>query len=430
MIDTLWSDWVELRVLLDIGSTAPSDTTFTLDDPINGQLDYATLGSPLFPFGDVSCDVRSLTWRFGATRNDGVFTKWEAGSAQVVLDNNRGQYPVGDDGSSVVPMAGLRIEGRILQGPFASGTFTQLFNGYVNSFGVGFDQATSDSTVTCNATDATALLAAYENRAVTPVGAGESASARVTRILNQAEWTGLRDIGPGGVALAATDLSGDAWSQLVAVNDAELGAVYIAPNGAATFVSRTDLYNKFMATDEPLWWFGPGGEPLGEVRYEDVVIAVDDSQLRNIVDAQRSGGAPQVVRRTDSVARFKPHRMSANVPLNLDADVLSWANFVLEFSELPTPRIESMVVMPRTAPADLWPPVITTKFGDHWRVTIDPVASATWAGVQRDVIVRGWECVVDRENWTVTYVLSDHSLFFPFILDEVTARLDIMRLSA
>jgi hypothetical protein len=427
MIDTLWSDWLELQVLLDLGDVQPGDYTFTLDDPTNGQLDYAVLGSPTAPYADVTCDVRSLSWRFGATRSDGVLTRWEAGSASVVLDNNDRQYLVGDDDSPILPMAGLVIQARIVQGPFASTDWTVQFRGYVNVFAVAFDPLTSDATLNLAATDGTAVLTAYENRAAGLVGAGESASARVTRILNQAEWTDARNIGPGGIALAATDLSGDAWSQLVAVNDAELGAVFIAPDGTATFISRVDLYNRLLSTDAAAYRWGPGDR---EIRYEDVVIAIDDSQLRNIVDAQRTGGAAQIVRDNASVARFRPHKVAATVPVNADSDALAWASFVLELSEQPTPRVDAMTVMPRTDPLNLWPAVIGAQFADHWSVSVDPVASASWAGLTRDVLVRGWSTTVDREDWTTVYVLSDHETFTPFILDAVPTRLDIARLSA
>lgn len=430
MIDTLWSEYVELQVLLEIGARDGSDPTFTLDDPNHGVLDVGVLGSPLEPYADVTCDVRApLRWQYGATRNDGVLTRWEAGSAVVVLDNNRGQYPVAVDDTPLVPMVGIVINARLTAAANGGtvGAWAPMFTGYVNSFALGFDGL--DCTVTAACTDGTALLSSYESPALaTPVGAGETASARVSRILDQAEWPSAdRDLESGGVAMAPTDLAGNAWSQLVEVSDAELGAVYLAPDGRVTFVSRGTLFGQLSGGGPPAASFGPDA---GELRYEDAVIAVDDSLLRNHVDAQREGGTVQSIRDQASVEKYLPHRYSAStLVLNSDPDVQAWASLVLQASSVPFSRVEALELWPQLDPLELFPLIVQTTYLDAWHVKVNPPGPLPLE-IERDAMVRGWSHTVDREQWIATYTLSSRNAFTPFVLDDPATQLDVARLSA
>ncbi|HZW73561.1 MAG TPA: hypothetical protein VFF43_08425 [Caldimonas sp.] len=420
MLDTLWSDWAEVRVLLAIGSATGADPIFTLDDPTYGQLDYGALGSPLAPYIDVTCDVRSLDWQFGATRTDGVLTRWEAGSAVVVLGNNEGTYDVGTDGATLRPTIGVLIQARNV----GDTAWQPMFTGNANAFVQAYDPATLDCTVTVTATDGTALLASYQAQPVAPlVGAGETSAARVGRILDNAEWSAARDIPAGGRALAATDLSGDAWSQLLAVSDAELGAVYIAPSGAATFRTRETVFNALTSGAAPVVSWGPSA-----TRYEDVTIAVDDALLRNIIDAQRPGGAVQSVRDTASVQQYLPHRYSnTTLVLAADVDVQSWASLVLNTLGVPFARVDALTVLPRADAAHLFPIVIAAAYLDRWHVEVDPPGPLS-ESIERDVIVRGWKISVDREDWTAVYQLSSTNAFTPFVLDDPDTQLDVARL--
>jgi hypothetical protein len=431
MIETLWSDWLELQVLLDVGAHDGSDPTFTLDDPAHGQLDVGVLGSPIEPYSDVTCDARALQWQYGATRSDGVLTRWEAGSAAVVLDNNRGQYPVAADETPIVPMCGLVVNARLtaLANGGTVGAWAPMFTGYVNSFALAYDGL--DATVTVAATDGTALLADYESPALgAPVGAGETASARVARILDQAEWpAAARNLEAGGQAMAATDLSGDAWSQLVEVGDAELGAVYLAPDGKVQFVTRATLFGQLTGSGAPAATFGPDASG-GDLRYEDAVLAVDDALLRNIVDAERPGGVVQSVRDQTSVEKYQPHRYaSPQLVLNTDPDVRAWASLVLQSSSAPFSRVEALELWPMLDPLELFPLVVQTAYLDAWHVTVDP-PGALPQSIERDALVRGWQHVVDRESWTATYTLSSRNAFTPFILDDAATQLDVARLTA
>ena len=423
MIDTLWDDYAEVQVLLAVGASDGSDPVFTLDDPTFGRLDYGVLGSLSAPFVDVTCDVRSLDWQFGATRTDGILTRWEAGSCVVVLGNNDSQYPIGDDSSPYVPMIQLLVQTRLVQPTV--GPWVPQFSGYCNSYALGFDAATLDATVTVAATDGTELLTAYDVQVpVALAGEGETSAQRVSRILDFAQWSGPRNIAAGGRALAATDLSGDAWSQLLAVNDAELGAVYIAPDGTATFITRETLFSHLSSTAAPVATFGPDD---GALRYEDATVVVDDQLLRNIVDAQRPGGAVQTAQNIDSVEKYRPHRYGrTDLVLDTDADVSAWASLVVNAGGTPFARVDDLTVWPRTDPANLFPLVVNTHYLDRWSVEVQPPGTTT--DVERTVLVRGWHTTIDREDWTTVYALSTVEGFDPFILDDPGTRLDAVRL--
>src|SRR5262245_41762304 len=88
------------------------DATFTLDKIPQGQLDYGILGSPDAPYDDVTCYVRALTWRPGATKTDGPLTRYEAGTCTIVLDNTDGAYNVMEPGTRLVPNVRVRVRAR------------------------------------------------------------------------------------------------------------------------------------------------------------------------------------------------------------------------------------------------------------------------------------------------------------------------------
>jgi hypothetical protein len=423
VIDALWSDWVEVRVQLAIGSSSGADPTFTLDDPTFSQLDYAVLGSPTAPYVDVTCDVRQVAYRWGATRTDGVLTRWEAASATVVLDNNDAQYPIGGDDTPLVPMIGLDVQARIVQPTV--GAWVPLFTGYVNAYLLAFDPHTLDCTVTLQSTDATALLSAYNAPAQSPLGEGDTASQRVDRILTEAEWTGARDLQAGGRIMAATTLANDAWTELLLVNDSELGAVFIAPSGAATFRTRETVMGAIVSSAAPVADWGPGASQL---RYEDVVTASDDTLLKNIVDAARPSGTQQTARDGASVSKYLPHRWGRNdLALDTDGDVQAWASLVLQTSSVPFRRVDALTVTPQVDPAHLWPIVLATAYLDRWHVDVDPAVHPV--AISTDALVRGWAVTLDRVSWTVTYALSSTAGFAPFILDDPNnSQLDLVRL--
>jgi hypothetical protein len=421
-LEALWAPWIALEVELGLGVTR--DPILTLDDPINGQLDFGLLGSPDSPYMDVSCDVRSLIWQSGATRSDGVLTRWEAGVATVVLDNRDGAYDVSQDPTAgtprLEPMIPLRIRGCLA----GDTNDIYLFMGYADDLAMGWD-ANGDATVTVIATDGTKLLSGYDApELASPVGDGETSAQRAQRIITEAEWTGPVNITAGGLAMQSTTMAQDSWTQLLLNQDAEMGSTYIAPDGTFTFEPRSVwLAGQNDPTIKQKW--GPD-----DLRYENASVINDDTNLRNIVDAGRIGGTVITQRDSASVTAYQAHRYGrSDLPLKNDADVQDWGNLVLQTSSTPAVRVDGLEVLPQIDGENLFPVVLEAGYGDRWQVTVQTPGMLN--PIVRPVQVRGWRHEVTADYWRVTFTLSEAATFTAFQLDSTDplATLDVMRLT-
>jgi len=417
---------VTLKVELALGWG--NDPSFTLDDPANSQLDTAVLGSADAPWLDVSCDIRSLEFGMGASNIDGLLTRWEAGSAQIILGNEDDKYNTENLGKRLLPMVKVRItatsNGGFGGGP--TGTVFAMWYGYADSFTMAWD-AEGDSTVTCNATDGTKLLSNYDVAELSnPVGDGETAAQRAKRILDAASWPDGLGFSPndGGTLRMGTTMGADSWTQLLLNQDAELGATYIDTAGRFVFKPR-DVWvtDSLSATYDAQW--GPN-----DLRYENVALLSSETELRNIVGAARPGSTEQTVQDANSIARFLRHTYSRDdLPFTNDQDSLTWANLVLQTSAWPEPRIDSLEVLPQIDPNNLWPVVMSVVYGAKWLVTIQTPGMDT--PTQAPCQVLGWKHKIDREQWRITYALMQAPVTIPFVLDgsDEADTLDSMRLT-
>jgi hypothetical protein len=127
----------------------------------------------------------------------------------------------------------LAVQAGTTDGVWPTG-WEPLFTGSVADGGWQWDPRTATAAVAC--TDPTAELAGYQSEPGPYVGAGDTASARVTRILDAASWpANLRQIVAGGVRLVVTDLGGTALEQLQAVADTDLGLLWVRRDGRVAY---------------------------------------------------------------------------------------------------------------------------------------------------------------------------------------------------
>jgi len=422
MLRALWADHVELQVEIALG--LPGDLIFTLDDPVQSQLDAnMMLGSVDGQYDDVTCDVRSLTWRTGATRGDGILTRWEAASCSIVLDNRDAQYDPTQQPARLLPMIRVRIRARRVPNDGTT-PWLPMFMGYADAWAMVWDEQ-HDATVVLTASGGTKLLSAYNAPELTSaVGGGETAAQRATRILNEAEWSDPRNITAGGTLRMSTTMADDAWTQLLLNQDAELGETYIDTDGTFVFIPRSLWIANVSDPNATVVRWGPN-----DLRYESAIVTNDDTNLRNIVDCARPGGTAQTVRNDQSVAQYQPHRYGRmDLPFTNDGDAMDWANLVMQTCSTPTQRIEQLEVLPQTSPDDLWDAILNVSYAQHWQVTVDAPGMAS--PLTHPVQVRGWEHVVDNESWRITYTLSEATIWQGFRLDDPdpNATLDVMRL--
>jgi hypothetical protein len=219
-----------------------------------------------------------------------------------------------------------------------------------------------------------------------PDSVGELSGARVHRIADSAGWPATdRLIDAGQSALQGTTLEGDPWSELLLVQDTEIGEVYIDAAGRLVFKDRHAILTEPLSTTSQAI-FGRFGQ-AGELPYVDLDPAYDDADLRNVVRIAREGGTAQEVRDDDSVFAYLEHTFErTDLLMQTDQEAANYAAYLLAQSKDPEVRFRSIVVNPVAQPADLWPQVFGRDFGDRITIRSRPPGVPM---IERDVFIRG-----------------------------------------
>lgn len=321
---------------------------------------------------DVSCDTRSARVEYGRRA---VTDRFVPGAATVVVDNASGWA----DPNTADPPGSLSIRpGR----PIRVGVvhevygYRVLFRGFVDSMTPVYSPNESDA-VELSCIDALgevnrAKLVALE----VPVGAGETASDRVERILNAIPWI-PRDVWPSAETLVATDLGGQVADMLGVTADSAGGAVFGDLEGRVAFRPRDwQTYAPDAPVDGTIGNVDQGGTvanrvTFGELNYlEDgeqvifgeTVIAGDvcpTSWERPFVRADiatraimgRSGSPPVVVDDDDAIAKYGVEPFErVDLLTESDATLLLLAERALRTrGELTAPRVRSVSLDARTS---------------------------------------------------------------------------------
>lgn len=400
-------------------TTAAVGIYLVLDDPVRGKLGTGTLGPDLL-WTDVAADLIAWELHRTSTRVVGPITRYEAGTASYRLSNAQRQYdPTNLDGpyvsvgvTQVTPMRAVR-----LRATWAGITY-ELWRGFVDAWRLSYDMP-QWSEVVATATDAFKILN-YDRAAVSPVGAGEDSGARVARILDTTGWPGEdRILDAGDSDLQATELGGNALSELQATVDSELGDLYVDGAGRVVFRSRhATLTDTRSATSQHT--FGLGG-----LLYSSLTPEYDDTQLINLVRATISGGVEQTAQDTASRDQYLTHTaQNSSLLLATDAEALQWAQWIVYQSKDPELRFSQLIVQPQRDAANLYPAVLGMELGDRITVQLQPPGGGD--PISQDVFVRSIEHTVNQQHqWTTQLGLQSAAKYAFLVLDNsVTGRLD------
>ncbi len=415
-----------LTVTPEVGfSTGAGDVGYlVLDDPSRGLLDTAKLAADDY-FTDVSAWLRSATVSRGVSRFEGIYGRAEAGTMAVELANEDRRFdPTNLAGPYVAAGATQVKAGRAirLRATWA-GVAYDLFRGFVDEPRLNYRNR-NYATATFSATDGTAAVANYDQNGGATVGTGEDTGARINRILDNMGWPAEeRNIAVGRTTVQGTDLSANAWAEIVLTSDTELGEVYFDVDGKLTFRNRDALAtdprsNTSQAT------FGDANDGV-ELPFVDVELLADLTQTRNIVRAGRVGGTQQIAQDATSIAEYRRRTWQRSDLLHqTDTEVADYAAYVLSLLKDNELRIGSIVLNPRADPDRLFPQVLGRKLGD--RVTVKFTPPGGGARISRDVFVRGISHTVGLDTWQTTFVFQDATnKFQSFVLDNATlGRLD------
>lgn len=347
---------------------------------------------------DVTCAVLDpFTLAAGASDAEGIVTRWEAATATLTLLGSQWDPWSGPYLGLLTPMLPVRIRWRE---PGIT-DWAVTFLGYVDED--GYHYTPDPNPRLCRAeiacVDATTLLVAFDGTEGSPVGAGETAAQRVTRILNAARWPSTeRDITAGGETVKSTTLAGEAWTMLMQVADTDLGLLWVRrdgrvgyrPHGAAGI--GTVLDGTLTVCPSP-----------GSIQVQDLEWG-QPFAVRNIVTISRqvdTGTAATVILEdTTSVARFLPHTYERTDLIHTsDAWSTTLAQTILLASAWPARGPRSVALDSRMGDPRVPTLILTLEPLHSFNVT-----DGTSVFLER---AAGWQSTIGKHSITATVVLDD-----------------------
>lgn len=365
---------------------------------------------------DVTEYVRSGSTFRGISRMDTIFASTSAGNLTVVLSNEDarfdptnldGPYVDGDGNTQVLPMKQIRVRA-------VTDTDIYLWRGYILDWSLSYPGLNHDSTCTVTAVDGISVLSSFNGPQQADQGGSETTGARITRILNNASWpTSMRDIATGVVTVQPTNLSQPAWSEMQLTSDTEVGELYMDGNGNVIFRDVFAIFTDTRSTT-PQATFADDGTGL---KYEDVQVVYDATQITNMVRIGREDGSQQTAEDYDSQAKYQI-RTYERSDLLYEDDFFSQqtADFILFVFKDPELKLDNLVVNPLADPANLFPQCWEREFGDRISITFTPIGRDT--AIERDCYIRGIRHEWTPKTWKTTWVLQDTTRYDDWATEE------------
>jgi hypothetical protein len=360
-----------------------------------------------------------------ASRQQGPLWSYRQGTASVVLNNADGRFDPGNLAGPYVAAGATELNAMVPVRVRAAwnGVTYPLFSGFADSWGDdGRNYAGRYAETTLSATDAQKVLSGIKTAGVAAQGTGEDTGARITRILNAAQWytgTAYRSVATGNSTLQGYTGGDSAWTLMQGAADSEIGELYIDGSGKVVFRSRRAVLTDTRSnTVQAVFGDMPGTVQAAgtELPYASVTRARDDTTLANDIQAASTGGALQEVQDAASVAKYLFPRTYARSDLILqdDTTALLWAQWVLYVSKGDEDRFDQITVNPLRDPANLWPQVLGRQAGDRIQVWRRPPGVAP---VVKDCFIRGIAHTWDWSagTWQTTFTLQDASKYGSFM---------------
>lgn len=407
-------------------STGAGDVGYLiLDDPTRGKLNTGKLAAGDY-FTPLETWFRGGSIRRGTSRFDGVYGRAEAGTMEIFLANDDRRFDPTNLAGPYVAAARTQVKaGRAIRmRAVYAGVSYDLFRGFVEEPRLNYRNR-NFAQVTFVATDGTAVVADYDQNAGGIVGTGETTGARINRVLDNLGWPAEeRNIAVGLTTIQGTDLSLNAWAEIVQTSDTELGETYFDVDGKLTFRDRHAL-SRDVRSNTPQAVFGDANDGV-ELPFTDVELSADLTQTKNIVRVSRIGGTQQVVQDATSIAEYRRRTFQRSDLLHQsDAAVADYGRLVLALLKDNDLRISTMRVNPLADPERLFPQVLGRKLGDRITVKFTPPGGGT--RISRDVYLRGIDHQIGLTTWETRWAFQDaarYSAVF-FVLDHTTlGRLD------
>jgi len=392
------------QVQIRLGTGAAFGNVFVLGDPIDGILGTNILGTAIIDVVDISSTVQRISIRRGRDR---MFEHYTPGNAVIQFLDFTGDWNPDNTSSpyygQILPMRQVKVTTSY------SGTGYGLFTGFIQSWDWEWaDQAATYAIVTIQCVDAFRLLGLSNITTVAGQSAGDLPGTRIGLILDQIGWPStLRNIDIGD-----TELEGDPGTQRNAleaiqnIEESDLGAFFIDPDGYATYYSRIDLSQKASGTATE---FNDDGT---DIAYQDIDISLDDTELANQVTLTRLSGSPQTVSDAASISEyFLRSYSSSGLMMRTNTIAENRARQILAYRKDARLRVDS-ITLDLSSPSNRVVPGLSLDVGDPIIVNRE-MAAATMFDLR--ITVNGVNHDITPERWTTRFTTA-YPLSTAFIL--------------
>lgn len=342
-------------------------------------------------FTDITDKVESVDIMRGKTNL--MYDRFEAGTLRLKIADFNSDFLPTNTSSPYYPhidtMRPIRVRSSW------SGSTTNLFRGYIDTWDISWQTGQAWADVTVTATDAFKILA---RRATTfQGGAGDTPAVRLNGLLTDAGWsTAFRDIDTTNVTTLTQDSAStqNLLSRMQDVEFAEYGALYVDGTGRVTFKGRAAAYPS--GTDYTLTDTGSGSP------YTTVQATIDDETLYNFVSITAPLSTAQEASDTVSQKSFgKRELVKTDVLVNSDAQALTLAQFILAKQKDPAVRIRSVTVPTKNRLA-----ATAVAVSAELMNTLSLTRSAPSSTLTASLLIIGINHRITQDNWVTTFITT------------------------
>lgn len=289
------------------------------------------------------------------------------------------------------------------------GTTWYRFVGLVDSIVDTFPEPTIGDShhVVFGCVDRLSLLAAYDGVEQSPAGDGELAGARLSRILNNAAYTGPRnfDAGTVGCELQPTTLAKNALDEAGITTDTEMGALWCDRTGTLQFRDRNGLVSDPHYTTVQATF----GEVAPEICYSDLDLTSDLDKIKNIVSVANVGGTATTISDTTSISLYQPRTYKRTDLINkTGAQNGIIAQRHLDFYAYADNRVGALKV--DLTQLSLAQQRQVLGLGAQWRIQLRRRAEGFQ--VVADLQIQGIDEEITPTDWTINYRTFSASAVF------------------
>ncbi len=313
---------------------------------------------------DITTDVREI---MPARGRQSINSEFDAGTLTVLLDNRLAVYDPNNSSSTHSPNLKLGVPIRV---QMVHNVITyDVFYGHITEWGLDY-AAHPDATVLLSCVDNLALLRTGQLTNVTY--SEESSDTRLGNILDDIGWpaaarsldTGLTDVA------AVTSYTGSAGALITQLLKAEVGHLYIAGDGDATFKNRV----AFSALTSQATY-----DPGTSLDYEEIMLSYDKDTLYNEATVTGQTGTAQTATDTTSETDHGPH----SFPTGTDGAIigppyaLNVAEWIVGVHKDVLVRVTGFEVHPEKDQANLYVEVLGRELLELVTVKYDPPGAGT-----------------------------------------------------